>query len=196
MANLKHHDIDKKAIVAKALGKIQKRGGKKPTFVVEVNDQCTAESLTPVVIQLKEWCSDNRLANFVLVLSSSRSALLIPIGLSLLRINELHIGDPEEKVIFDFLYQYLNKFPEATNQQKEEFIAHFTEQLGTRFLDAHDLIVECDRAKCSSMVQVKQQSVEFISSRVEQYKIAFDEFAELLRATKSKQLLKHSAHQV
>ena len=70
---------------------------------MEVNDQCKIEYLTPIVIQLKEWCSDDQLPNFVLVLSSSRLALLLPIGLTALRVRELHIGDPDEKVMFEYL---------------------------------------------------------------------------------------------
>ena len=43
---------------------------------------------------MKEWSSDKPLAKFVVVMSLSRAALTIPVGLEELRVSALSIQDP------------------------------------------------------------------------------------------------------
>ena len=108
--DFKHHDINDEDLVMKALEYIKKKDGRKPTFLIDVNEKCDAEHLMHLMIKLKT-VSEDKLAQFFLVSSSSRAALLIPVGLTELRVKTFH--------------------PLFTSQQRLEIIRSYTEVIGS-----------------------------------------------------------------
>ncbi|MGJ8945943.1 hypothetical protein AB9K17_23930, partial [Salmonella enterica subsp. enterica serovar Kentucky] len=60
--------------------------GIKPTFVVDVNEKCSEKELMAILIELKKLVADLNLANGVVILSTSRAALLVPVTAPTLRV--------------------------------------------------------------------------------------------------------------
>ena len=75
----KYDGINKRFLVKKALQQIKSKGGRKPTFVVEINEKCDPQQLISVLVQVKSLGADSCLANFFIVASTSQAPLLIPI---------------------------------------------------------------------------------------------------------------------
>ena len=46
----KHHEIPDETLLIQALENIKKRGGNKPTFIVEVNEKCNEKELTSLLL--------------------------------------------------------------------------------------------------------------------------------------------------
>ena len=61
----------------------------KPILIVEVNDHCTSEGLQSLLLRLKSWGADKMLVRPIVVVSSSRSAFSLTIGLKELRTEQL-----------------------------------------------------------------------------------------------------------
>ena len=132
----KHHEIPDEVLLIQALENIMKRGGNKPTFIVEVNEKCNEKELTLLLLLLKDWGSDRKLARFIVVLSTSRAALLLSIPLKELRVMVQSVEDPPEDTIKRYFEQYFAEFKDSTEQERDQLIARHTKVLGTRFLDA------------------------------------------------------------
>ena len=102
----KHHEIPNDALLIQALLNIDERKGNKPTFIIEVNEKCKADDLSALLILLKDLGSDQNLATFIVVLSTSR-ALMLPIPLKELRVRVQTMENPPEHVIKSYLEKFL-----------------------------------------------------------------------------------------
>ena len=88
-------DVSHTEVVKNALRMIKKEG-RPPVLVVEVNERFTSNALEKLLGVLKEWGYDNGLVNPVVVLSTSRAALGIKLGIEELRARYVSIGDLDE----------------------------------------------------------------------------------------------------
>ena len=79
--HFKSHNLMKDSVRHQALLDIQRNGKKPPIFIVQVNNQCKSKDLLDLLIRMKEWGCDQPLARFIIILSLSRAALTIPMGL-------------------------------------------------------------------------------------------------------------------
>ena len=98
------------ALVRAALKLFKKKTRKMPTFVVSVNDKADFKNLMNLLIEMKTIGSDYKLANFVVDVSSSRAALLIPIDLFELRVHPEVVNDTSREVIQEYLKGTVSRY--------------------------------------------------------------------------------------
>ena len=148
--DFKTKDESHAALVIRALKQIKARKGTKPTFVVDVNEKCTEEELMAVLIELKKMVADLNLSSGVVILSTSQAALLLPVTLHELRVRPVSVSDPPRRTIINYLEKRLLKlFPDSKLEEREGWIANYSPEIGTRFLDAANLVSELAIAKKS-----------------------------------------------
>ena len=176
--------MDKKNLVERSLLHIHTRGGRKPTFVVEVNEKCDASQMMQLLVEMKTLGSDLKLANFLVVVSTSRAALLIPVTPSELRVLTFHVDDPSEEIIHGYLDNKLSvSFPSSTKEERDEFISYYVKAVGTRFLDASTLTMTLDFSKAGgkkTFEEAKQDGYEYARRRRDEYSEAYSKFMEML----------------
>ena len=113
----KFEGINQKTLVKQSLSHIRASGGKKPTLVVEVNEKCDTSQMMQLLVEIKTLGSDLKLANFIVVVSTSRAALLIPVTLSELRVSTFYVDDPSEEIIHDKRLSV--SFPSSAKEERE-----------------------------------------------------------------------------
>lgn len=172
------------ALVIQALKKIKAdEKGIKPTFVVDVNEKCSEKELMAILVELKKLVADLNLANGVVILSTSRAALLLPVTLHELRVNPVNITDPPRGTIVNFLEKHLVKlFPDSKPEEREGWIASYSPEIGTRFLDASNLISKLLMATSeeSLTTTVSDFVQEFVSQRKKTYLLSTLDFINLI----------------
>ena len=122
----KHHEIPDETLLIQALENIKRRGGNKPTVMVEVNEKCNEKELTSLLLRFKDWGSDRNLARFIVVLSTSRAALLFSIPLNEVRVIVQSVEDPPEDTIKSYFEQCFAKCKNSTKQERDQLIARHT----------------------------------------------------------------------
>ena len=181
------------ALVIHALKKIKAdEKGIKPTFVVDVNEKCSEKELMAILIELKKLVADLNLANGAVILSTSRAALLLPVTLHELRVRPVNISDPPRRTIVNFLEKHLVKlFPDSKPEEREGWIASYSPEIGTRFLDAANLISELGMAKSeeSLTTTVSDFVQEFVSQRKKTYRSSALKFVTMVDKRKRKEVL-------
>ena len=181
------------ALVIHALKKIKAdEKGIKPTFVVDVNEKCSEKELMAILIELKKLVADLNLANGAVILSISRAALLLPVTLHELRVRPVNISDPPRRTIVNFLEKHLVKlFPDSKPEEREGWIASYSPEIGTRFLDAANLISELGMAKSeeSLTTTVSDFVQEFVSQRKKTYRSSALKFVTMVDKRKRKEVL-------
>ena len=168
--------------------------GIKPTFVVEVNEKCSEKELMPILIELKKLVADSHLANGAVVLPTSRAALLLPVTLDELRVRPVNISDPPRRTIVDFLEKQLVKlFPDSKPEEREGWIASYSPEIGTRFLDAANLMNELKIAKSKGFLTtpktVSDSVQEFVSKKKKIYRSSALEFVTMVDKEKKEEVL-------
>ena len=98
-----------------------------PIIILEVDVKFPPEELQQLLVQLKSWGDDSRLAQFILVLSSANTALGLTISASNLRTRYLFVDDLNEEEVKEFLR---SKFPNIS----ESTIQHVHTRVGNRIL--------------------------------------------------------------
>ena len=181
------------ALVIHALKKIKAdEKGIKPTFVVDINEKCSEKELMAILIELKKLVADLNLANGVVILTTSRTALLLPVTLHELRVRPVNISDPPRRTIVNFLEKHLVKlFPDSKPEEREGWIASYSPEIGTRFLDAANLISELGMAKSeeSLTTTVSDFVQEFVSQRKKTYRSSALKFVTMVDKRKRKEVL-------
>ena len=177
-------------LVISALEEIQNRGGTKPTFVVEVNEKCNEKQLMAILIELKKLVADSNLSSGFVVLSSSRAALLLPVTLHELRVYPVSVSDPPPRTIMDYLEKHLSElFPDSKQEEREDWISNYSQQIGTRFLDAVNLSSRLKLAKMKKKGNIKDVVEEFVTERKETYCSSALEFVAMVDKEKRKEVL-------
>lgn len=176
----KYEGINKKDLVHKALKEIQKRGGKKPTLIVELDEKCEATQLMPLLIELKRLVSESRLANCFVVVSTSRASLLVPVTLSELRVQVIFVQDPSKDVIEKYLKTELSS-KICDEDSRQEMIELFIKELGTRFLDASGVVHAIDFMPVRGM-SYKDYFYERVRIRKDEYRSSCLKFFMMLQA--------------
>ena len=175
-----------RALVIHALKKIKAdEKGIKPTFVVDINEKCSEKELMAILIELKKLVADSNLANGVVILSTYRVALLLPVTLHELRVDPVNISDPPRRTIVNFLENRLVKlFPDSKPEEREGWIASYSPEIGTRFLDAANLINKLWKAKSKGSLTtpktVNDSVQEFVSQRKEIYRSSALDFVTMI----------------
>lgn len=181
------------ALVIHALKKIKAdEKGIKLTFVVDINEKCSEKELMAILIELKKLVADLNLANGAVILSTSRAALLLPVTLHELRVRPVNISDPPRRTIVNFLEKHLVKlFPDSKPEEREGWIASYSPEIGTRFLDAANLISELGMAKSeeSLTTTVSDFVQEFVSQRKKTYRSSALKFVTMVDKRKRKEVL-------
>ena len=183
------------ALVIHALKKIKAdEKGIKPTFVVDINEKCSEKELMAILIELKKLVADLNLANGAVILSTSRAALLLPVTLHELRVRPVNISDPPRRTIVNFLEKQLVKlFPDSKPEEREGWIASYSPEIGTRFLDAANLISELRIAKSKGSLTtpktVSDSVQEFVSQRKKTYRSSALKFVTMVDKRKRKEVL-------
>ena len=184
-----------RALVIHALKKIKAdEKGIKPTFVVDIDEKCSEKELMPILIELKKLVADSSLANGIIILSTSRAALLLPVTLHELRVDPVNISDPPRRTIVNFLENRLVKlFPDSKPEEREGWIASYSPEIGTRFLDAANLINKLWKAKSKGSLTtpktVNDSVQEFVSQRKEIYRSSALQFVTMVDKIKRKEVL-------
>ncbi|KAG5192699.1 hypothetical protein JKP88DRAFT_292111 [Tribonema minus] len=96
-----------RAALATYLVKYRRRA----VIVIEINSEVTPHTLCEILLAAKQLGFDEMLATFVIVVSASRSALGVPIGLSELRVRRYSAPDFTEAEAHQYIQQRLPKFP-------------------------------------------------------------------------------------
>ena len=183
------------ALLIHALQKIKAdEKGIKPTFVVDVNEKCSEKELMAILIQLKILVADLNLANGAVILSTSRAALLLPVTLHELRVDPVNISDPPRRTIVNFLEKHLVElFPDSKPEEREGWIASYSPEIGTRFLDAANLIIKLDKAKSKGSLTtpktVSDSLQEFVSQRKKTYRSSALKFVTMVDKEKKEEVL-------
>ena len=183
------------ALLIRALKKIKAdEKGIKPTFVVDINEKCSEKELMAILIELKKLVADLNLANGAVILSTSRAALLLPVTLHELRVDPVNISDPPRRTIVNFLEKHLVKlFPDSKPEEREGWIASYSPEIGTRFLDAANLKSKLRIAKSKGSLTtpktVSDSVQEFVSQRKKTYRSSALKFVTMVDKRKRKEVL-------
>ena len=109
--------------------------------MVEINEKCDAHQLMALLVEMKKLVDNSCSANVFIVMSTSRSALLLPVDLCELRVTTVEISDPPTEVFEKYCDKHLSDlFPGCTKSFREQIISQFVQELGTRFLDARNML--------------------------------------------------------
>ena len=174
-AMLKESSINKRKLVLEALKEIE---GRKPTLVVEINEKCGADHLMALLVELKKVVSESRLANYFIVVSTSRASLLVPMSMDELRVQPMFIKDPPPDVIERYLDQVLSPYLDATSQKKLTKL--FIEELGTTFLDVSNA-GSAIRLQLERGLPPNDVLLTFISRRKKEYQEACSDFLKMMK---------------
>ena len=179
----KYAEIDPSHLINNALARIKKKGGRKPIIVVDIDEKCSMDQALRLLIVMKQLGSDAKLATFFVVVSTSRASVLIPVTLAELRVDTMLINDPSEEVITSYLKKALSDlFPDIEEEETNEFIDDYVRKMGTRFLDAANLVCVLTIARRNNpeFKYAKQQGYEYINERIASYQDACSEFFQML----------------
>ena len=165
--NFKHEGIEKASLVKKALEEIKTRGGKKPCFVLEINEKCDAHQMMSVLVEMKHLVEYSHSANVFIVISTSRASLILPVSLTELRVMTVEVDDPPREVIESYCDKRLSDlFPESTKCFREQITTQFIQQLGTRFLDACNMLEWLSLLEEEQLLQKDQAIKDTVDSFV------------------------------
>ena len=178
--NVKTEGIDHAALVQKSLRLIQVADGTRPTIVVDIDEKCNEQQLMAVLIELKKLVGNSNLSSGVVVLSTSRAALLLPVALHELRVFDICINDPPRSIIIRYLEKrFAELFPKS---DMHELIAYYVQEIGPRFLDAVNLAddLTMEIAEHKQPVNVKELVEHFVRQRKKIYSSSAKAFVKLV----------------
>ena len=106
----------------------------------------------------------------------------------------VNISDPPRRTIVNFLVKHLVKlFPDSKPEEREGWIASYSPEIGTRFLDADNLINKLGNAKSKGSLTtpktVSDSVQEFVSQRKKIYRSSALEFVTMVDKRKRKEVL-------
>ena len=154
-------------LVTSALTKLQNERGEMPTIIMEVNERCTGDQLEKILLFLKYLGDDQHL---VVVLSSSRTALELLIGIDKLQAKYRMVDDLTVEEAREFLIQLLSRHKIS----QEDVVVNA--MLGTRLLDLHNFLAECKN--CSTVADLRMVLTTFTDRKLVSYNWAFNRLLE------------------
>ena len=104
----------------------------------------------------------------------------------------VNISDPPRRTIVNFLEKQLVKlFPDSKPEEREGWIASYSPEIGTRFLDAADLLSELGMAKFKGPLTttVSDFVQEFVSKKKKTYRSSALKFVTMVDERKRKEVL-------
>ena len=118
-----------------------------PIIIVEVDSRCEGQFLENLLLQTKHLGADRKLANFVVVLSASRAAYNVQIGLNKLRAHAVLVDELSDDEAKEYLRSYLMKtIKNLSDEEVEEVVNDALCKVGNLLLD---LVSLCeDWLKC------------------------------------------------
>ncbi|KAG5182664.1 hypothetical protein JKP88DRAFT_56331 [Tribonema minus] len=108
---------------------------RRPVVVIDINERTGPATLSKLLLAAKQLGFQEKLATFIFVVSASRSALGLTIGIRQSRVRGYRAPDFSEDEALAYLAKHLPPFPGMA-----EFVV---QQIGTRALDLVELCSEC-----------------------------------------------------
>ena len=106
-----------------------------PIIIVEVDSRCEGKFLENLLLQTKHLGGDNELANFVVVLSASRAAYNVQIGLNKLRAHAVLVDELSDDEAKEYLRSCLMKtIKNMSDEEVEEVVNDALCKVGNLFL--------------------------------------------------------------
>ena len=97
-----------------------------PIIIVEVDSRCEGQFLQNLLLQTKDLGGDKELANFVVVLSASRAAYNVDIGLDELRAHAVLVDELSDDEAKEYLRSYLMKTIKNLSDEEVEEVVNDT----------------------------------------------------------------------
>ena len=120
--------VDPLKILKESLVQFKAKGQKTslkdlPIIIVEVDSRCEGQFLENLLLQTKHLGGDKELANFVVVLSASRAAYNVKIGLDQLRAHAVLVDELSDDEAKEYLRSYLMKtIKNLSDEEVEEVV--------------------------------------------------------------------------
>ena len=140
---------------------------------MEVNDRCTSKGLQSLLLRLKSWGADKMLVRPIVVVSSSRAAFGLTIGLKELRTEHLTVpdlmGNEAASVLDKIIKTHITK-DGTTKEEKEisDICEYVVSVLGTRPLDLTYLNSALEKTNGNLSIKTLKNLVERVVEKQSQ----------------------------
>ena len=171
--------INKGTIIREALKEL-KRFKCESILLVEVNAQCSLSELQEILTRMKEWGDDLHLCKPVVVLSSSRSALAMTIGLRELRVICEFIPNLTDEEVCSFVTQMLSEF-NANESNINELVKDVLPVVGNTLGVLHSIMFSLKKDECRSAEAAARKIREHRKNLRNEYFCAFSDLMKLLK---------------
>jgi hypothetical protein len=170
--------VTNKGILESVFNELQKEGNV-PILLIEVNAQYSSSALQELLVKLKTWGNDKRYIQSVVVLSSSRAALTLSIGLDELRVRCLFVPDLNKLEVNNFVKQMLNEYKSDAQLTKEEVIEEVVPIMDTRLSILNDLSSKVET--CESLGKARQVIIEDTELRKKRFLASATNFLDKIK---------------
>jgi hypothetical protein len=144
---------------------------RRPIVIVEINSEVTPQALKQLLLHVKQLGFEEMLATFVVVVSASRSALGLTIGMSELRVEGYSAPDFDDDEAQQYLVKHLNCTAATA--------ATITAQTGTR---AMHLVAVCTKCKgAETEAEVLERVAEYREAQLEIAEYTLNGFIGLMK---------------
>ena len=131
--------ITKLNFLHSVLQDMKEKGHKPPLFVIELDERCTGRDLEKLLLYIKAWGYEDKLARFILVLSTSQSAFGTQIGLRALRANCVAVSDLSESEAEKYVQKLFGMDTFSLRGDIEDLVRTTVSLIGTRILDLAEI---------------------------------------------------------
>jgi hypothetical protein len=160
--------VDHTEVVVNALKEIREKPGSlkhPPVLVVEVNERFTSKALKELALTLKDWGHEEALVRPIVVLSTSRAAMGLEIGMDELRAVFASVGDldrEEAKRYIEQLCRELKLEGANDNAAVSKYAEQVVQILGSRLLHLDSFADQVRFFKNESDKQQQQVSLKAV----------------------------------
>ncbi|KAG5189444.1 hypothetical protein JKP88DRAFT_353084 [Tribonema minus] len=139
---------------------------RRPVFVIDINSKMEPAALSDLLLAARQLGFQEKLATFIFVVSASRSALGLTVGITQSRVRGYRAPDFNPAEAHNYLAKHLSPFPELT-----EFVV---QQVGTR---AMDLVEVCSGSRgVESELECRERVEAYRTARIDDARDALDGF--------------------
>lgn len=142
------------------LDKYEVQHGRRAIIVIDINSEVSPDALKVLLLQVKELGYKEMRATFIVVVSASRSALGLTIGMSELRVHGYAAPDFTRDEAQRYIRQHLPAFP--------GIVSHITDAIGVRAIHLAEVCESCSGAQTEQ--ECMQRVCEYAADHVEEAK--------------------------
>jgi hypothetical protein len=174
--------VDHTEVVVNALKEIREKPGSlkhPPVLVVEVNERFTSKALKELALTLKDWGHEEALVRPIVVLSTSRAAMGLEIGMEELRAEFASVGDLNREDAEEYIEQLCRvlKLEKANDKAAVSKCAkQVVKLLGTRLLHLDSFADQVRFSKKVSLEALVQSATERKTSMLKDSRRALKRF--------------------